>query len=68
MLHPILEDGSSDQFFTARMINTALIGMQHSSDFLTTANSDAHAEATTVTKLGATLGDWRRSTKDLRDR
>ena len=37
------------------MINKASNGMQRSSEFLTTANSDPQVEATTVIRPGTTL-------------
>ena len=47
-----MESGSSDQFATVRTISTAWTGRQGSRDFLNTANSGIHAEATEVTTSG----------------
>ena len=55
-----MESGSSDQFATVRTISAASTGRQDSRDFLNTANSGIHAEATEVTTT------WtRKSLKEL---
>ena len=50
-----IKDGSSDQFGTVRNINMALNGVQLSSEYLTTTDSDMLAEAVGVIKPGTTL-------------
>ena len=45
------ESGFSDQFGTVRTISSALNGMQDSSDFLATATSGKHTEATKATVI-----------------
>ena len=63
-----VEDGYSDQFGTYRAIHTASIGMKQFNQFLTTANFNTQAEATTVTSLGTTLRELEVEYKNTQDR